>query len=78
MALQDEALEQMVTNAIRQDKRIGGQAIMVRATSGEIALKGLVDTLEQLELARLVTQGVPGVRRVSVDELSVRKDDEAQ
>lgn len=77
MALQDQALVQMVTNAISQDKRIGGQAIMVRAASGEIALKGLVDTREQCELARLVAQGVPGVRHVNVDELIVREDGEA-
>ena len=78
MAFQDEALAQRVRHAIAQDKRIGGQAIMVRAANGEIALKGRVDTPKQRELAMLVAQGIPGVRHVNVDELIVREDVEAQ
>ena len=78
MAFQDEALAQMVRHAISQDKRIGGQPIMVRAANGEIALKGLVDSQEQRELAVLVAQGIPGVRHVIIDELIVREDGEIQ
>lgn len=78
MAFQDEALSQMVTHAINQDKRLGGLAILVRAANGEIALKGRVDNEEQRELARLVAQGIPGVRHVSVDELIVKEGGETQ
>lgn len=45
---------------------------MVRAANGEIALKGRVDTDEQRELARMVAQGIPGVRSVTVDELATK------
>lgn len=78
VAFQDEALAQMVRHAISQDKRIGGQPIMVRAANGEIALKGWVNTPKQRELARLVAQGIPGVRQVTVDELLVKEDGETQ
>lgn len=73
MSIEDEALAERVRNAILQDKRIGGQAIAVRAARGEVSLKGIVDTHEQYELAKLVTQGVAGVRQVFVDELRVRE-----
>jgi len=78
VAFQDEALAQRVRHAIAQDKRIGGQAIMVRAANGEVALKGRVDTSQQRELALLVAQGIPGVRQVTVDELLVKEDGEAR
>lgn len=78
VAFQDEALAQIVRRAITQDKRIGGLPIMVRAANGEVALKGRVDTPEQRELARLVAQGIPGVRHVSVDELNVKESGESQ
>jgi osmotically-inducible protein OsmY len=68
----------MVMNAISQDKRIGGQPILVRAANGEVALKGWVDNAEQRELAQLVAQGIPGVRRVSVEELLIREDGESR
>ncbi len=54
-----------------QDKRIGGLPIMVRAANGEISLKGRVDSPEQRELAQMVAQGIPGVRQVDVEELTV-------
>ncbi|HOM72037.1 MAG TPA: BON domain-containing protein [Armatimonadota bacterium] len=78
MAFQDEALAQMVRHAITQDKRIGGQPIMVRAANGEIALKGRVDTAEQRELALLVAQGIPGVRHVNIDELIIKEGGESE
>lgn len=73
MTIQDEALAGRVRNAIVQDKRIGGQAIAVRVAQGEVALKGIVDTAEQLELAAMVVSGIPGVRQVNVEELRVRE-----
>lgn len=73
MTIQDEALAGRVNNAIVQDKRIGGQAIAVRVTQGEVALKGIVDTWEQLELAVLVVNGIPGVRQVNAEEMRVRE-----
>ncbi|MBI2844497.1 MAG: BON domain-containing protein [Armatimonadetes bacterium] len=76
MAFQDEALAQRVRHAITQDKRIGGQPIMVRAANGEVSLKGRVDTSEQRELAKLVAQGIPGVRHVAIDELTVIREDD--
>lgn len=78
MAFQDAALAQMVMNAISQDKRIGGQPILVRAANGEVALKGWVDNAEQKELARLVAQGIPGVRHVNIEELLIREDGESR
>ena len=73
MTIQDEALAGRVASAIVQDKRIGGQAIAVRVAEGEVSLKGIVDTDEQLELAKLVVGGIPGVRRLNVDELRVKE-----
>lgn len=73
MAIQDEALMGMVSNAIAQDKRIGGQAIAVRVAHGEVSLKGIVDDNEQRELASLVAHGVSGVRSVNIDELRVKE-----
>ena len=73
MSIQDEALTGMVRNAIAQDKRIGGQAIAVRAAHGEVSLKGIVDEEEQRELAVLVARGIFGVRHVNIDELRVRE-----
>jgi osmotically-inducible protein OsmY len=54
-----------------QDKRIGGLPIMVRAANGEISLKGRVDTPDQRELAKMLAQGIPGVRHVDIEELTV-------
>lgn len=73
MSIQDEALAGMVQDAISQDKRIGGQAIQVRAARGEVSLKGIVDEDEQRELARVVARGIAGVRGVNIEELRVRE-----
>ncbi|MCL5105289.1 MAG: BON domain-containing protein [Armatimonadetes bacterium] len=73
MSIQDEVLAGLVRNAVVQDKRIGGQAIVARVVEGEVFLKGTVDTEEQKELAILVTRGIAGVRHVSGDELRVRE-----
>ncbi len=75
MSIQDEALSGRVINAIIQDKRIGGQAIGVRVADGEVFLKGIVDTREQRELAKMVARGIPGVRQVNIDELRVREEE---
>jgi len=74
VSIRDEALAASVRNALAQDKRIGGLPIMVRASDGEVFLKGRVDTEEQRRLAMLVTQGVPGVRYVRSDEIEVREE----
>ncbi len=63
----------MVRNALVQDKRIGGQAIAVRVANGEVFLKGIVDAQDMVELAVMVTRGIPGVRYVNVEELRVRE-----
>ena len=76
MSIKDEALAASVRSALSQDKRLGSQPIMVRAAEGEILLKGRVDSEEQKELALLVSQGVPGVRYVRIDELTVREEQE--
>lgn len=78
MTIQDEALAGRVQNAIVQDKRIGGEAIAVRVAQGEVSLKGIVDTEEQQELARLVARGIPGVRHVNIDELKVRESEASE
>lgn len=76
MSIQDEALAGKVNNALVQDKRLGGQAIAVRVAQGEVSLKGIVDTEEQSELARMVVSGIPGVRHVNVEELRIREASE--
>lgn len=78
MAFQDEALAQTVRHAMTQDRRIGGQPILVRAANGEISLKGRVDTPEQRDLAKMVAQGIPGVRHVDIEELIVKEGGESE
>ncbi|MCE5197907.1 MAG: BON domain-containing protein [Armatimonadota bacterium] len=73
MTIQDEALAGRVSNAMTQDRRIGGQAIAVRVAESEVFLKGIVDTQEERDLAVLIAQGVTGVRQVNADELRVRE-----
>lgn len=73
MSIQDEALAERVRSSIQQDKRVAGQAIAVRVVNGDVFLKGIVDQADQLDLAVLVTRGVPGIRHVNVDELRVRE-----
>ena len=76
MTIQDEALSGRVREALAQDKRISGQAIAVRVAQGEVFLKGVVDSVEQSELAVMVTRGIAGVRHVDVTELRVRESSE--
>ena len=78
MAFQDEALAQSVMHALSQDRRIGGLPIMVHAANGEISLKGRVDYLEQKDLAAMVAKGIPGVRHVNTEELTVKEGGEAE
>jgi len=73
VSIQDEALAEMVRQALRSDKRIGGQAIAARVADGDVFLKGIVDTDEQRELASMVVHGIAGVRHVNVDELRTRE-----
>lgn len=73
MSIQDEVLSTLVRNAMVQDKRIGGQAIVARVVEGEVFLKGVVDVQEQKDLAVMVVRGIPGVRHVNADELRVRE-----
>jgi osmotically-inducible protein OsmY len=73
VSIQDEALQGRVRSALSHDKRLSGQAIMVRAADGEVHLKGRVDSEEQKQLAVMVVRGVPGVRGLVSDELEVRE-----
>ena len=73
MTIQDEALSGRISCVLVQDKRLGGQAIAVRVTAGEVFLKGVVDNAELRELAELVARGIPGVRQVNVEELHVKE-----
>lgn len=78
MSIQDQALEGRVRGALSQDKRLSGLPIMVRAASGEVHLKGRVETLEQRDLVYMVLNGIPGIRAVVSDELEVREESEAR
>ena len=40
MSIQDEALAEMVRQALMNDKRIGGQAIAARVTDGDVLSEG--------------------------------------
>lgn len=73
VTIQDEALAGRVSNAIIQDRRLGGLAIAVRVTEGDVFLKGMVDTEEERELAALVARGIAGVRMVNVEELRIKE-----
>jgi osmotically-inducible protein OsmY len=73
VSVQDEAITLMVQNAIAADRRISGQAIVVRVAKGEVFLKGIVDKDDQKEMAILVARGTPGVRHVVADELQVKE-----
>ena len=75
MTIADEALAARVWQTLSQDRRIAGLTVMVRAANGDIFMKGRVDTAEQKELMQLVCQGVPGVRRVVVDEIVVSEEE---
>ena len=75
MTIADEALAARVRQILSQDRRIAGLTVMVRAANGDIFMKGRVDTAEQKELMQLVCQGVPGVRRVVVDEIVVSEEE---
>jgi osmotically-inducible protein OsmY len=74
--IKDEALAQRIREALAQDKRLGGLPMMIRAANGEIWLKGRVENQEQIDLAVTVIQGIPGVRQVYTDELSVWEESE--
>jgi osmotically-inducible protein OsmY len=76
VSIRDEALAGAVRSALSQDRRLSGLPIMVRASGGEIHLKGRVDSKEERELAEMMIRGVPGVRVVVIDELVVREGGE--
>lgn len=76
MTIADEALSGRVMSALVQDKRIGGQAIAVRAAGGEVFLKGIVDSEDLKNLAGLVARGIAGVRSINIEELRVREASE--
>jgi len=76
VSIQDEALAESVRTALAADKRLSALPIVVRAASGEIHLKGRVETEEQRELATIVVCGIPGVRNLVNDELVVREGGE--
>ena len=73
MSMRDEALSMRVRDALQGDKRISSLPIGVRVTNGDVFLKGIVDSLEQRDVAQFIAQGVPGVHHVNVDELEVRE-----
>ena len=73
MTIHDEALAARVINALMMDKRISGLPISARVCSGEVFLKGKVDTLDQVDVIQFVVSGIAGVRHVDVREIEVKE-----
>ncbi|HUV05313.1 MAG TPA: BON domain-containing protein [Armatimonadota bacterium] len=76
MTVHDEALAARAKTALAMDRRTSGLPINVRASNGEVFLKGKVDALEQIEVAQFILSGIPGVRHVDVQELQVKERSE--
>ncbi len=72
MTIHDEALGNRVRNALAMDRRLSSLPIDVRVSGGEVYLKGMVDSLEQIAVAEFIVSGIPGVRTVNVQELQFR------
>lgn len=72
MSVHDEAMAAQISTAMHLDMRVGGLPIEVRVCSGEVYLKGIVDTFEQIEVVRFIVSGIPGVIHVDTKELLVK------
>jgi len=72
-SIADEALADRVRMVLDSDWRLSGQPIEVRASSGEVFLKGAVDNPELKDIAVFIAAGIPGVRHVNADELTTRE-----
>jgi len=71
MTVHDEVLANNVRTALAMDKRTSNLPIDVRASGGEVYLKGKVESYEEQDVAQFIASGVPGVRHVDVKELNV-------
>lgn len=73
MSIHDEALANSVRAALNMDKRISGLPIDIKVSGDEIFIKGKVDNIEQLDVIQFIASGIPGVRRVNVDDVGVKE-----
>lgn len=73
MTVRDEAISSRVHEALSGDRRLSGMPIGVRVTDGDVFLKGVVDSQEQIDVMRFLLMGVAGVRHVNVDELQAKE-----
>jgi osmotically-inducible protein OsmY len=74
-ALKDRALMESVRRRLMEDTRLGGQSLVVTASSGYVQIIGLVDSEEDRQLALELACGIPGVRGVE-DRIEVRESSE--
>ena len=72
MATRDEVISSRVHQALSADRRLSGLPISVRVSDGDIFLKGTVDCEDEINVARFILMGIPGVRHVNVDELRIK------
>lgn len=72
-AKSDEAIQQAIEAALRQDPRVKADAVTVASDEGEITLRGKVSTLEAKRAATQDARNTVGVYRVN-NRLKVRMD----
>jgi len=73
MTVRDEVISSRIHEALSGDRRLSGMPIGVRVTDGDVFLKGVVDSQEQIDVMRFLLMGVAGVRHVNVDELQAKE-----
>ena len=73
MSVHDEALASRVREALMTDKRLSGLPVGIRVSNGDAFLKGLVDSVEQLDAVQFVVSGIAGIRHVDLSEVEVRE-----
>jgi len=71
LSIANEALKAAIYGRLMTDSRTAASTIDVHCGEGEICLIGLVDTIEQKQIAMTLVSGLIGVRRVK-DDLVVR------
>lgn len=68
----DDQVERSIRQAFKARDDIDTNDIDVRVRDGEVRLEGKVNSLGDIEQARAIALGVPGVRGVIVTHLKIR------
>lgn len=70
--LREEVIAQIILARLSEDKRTSGQTIYVNVENSDIYLIGTCDTEEQKRTAKLIAEGMCGIRSV-IDNIKVRR-----